>query len=37
VIRSDRRVGIVELTGQPSDDAGYMAGIAAAAINRLAD
>lgn len=37
MIRSDRRVGIVELTGQPSDDAGYMAGIAAAAINRLAD
>lgn len=37
VIRSDRRVGIVELTGQSSDDAGYMAGIAAAAINRLAD
>lgn len=36
VIRSGRRVGIVELTGQPSDDAGYMSGIAAAAVNRLA-
>lgn len=37
VIHSGRRVGIVELSGQPSDDAGYMAGIAAAAINRLTD
>ncbi|NEB00410.1 hypothetical protein [Streptomyces sp. SID13726] len=36
VIHSGHRVGIVELTGQPSDDAGYMAGIAAAAVNRLA-
>ncbi|MEU1272561.1 hypothetical protein [Streptomyces sp. NPDC005799] len=37
VIRSGNRVGIVELSGQPSDDAGYMEGIAAAAINRLSD
>nr|WSY55123.1 hypothetical protein OG999_36655 [Streptomyces sp. NBC_00886] len=37
VIRSGHRFGIVELTGQPSDDPGYMKGIAAAAINRLAD
>jgi hypothetical protein len=36
VIRSGHRVGVVELSGQPSDDAGYMEGIAAAAINRLA-
>ncbi|MFJ9626231.1 hypothetical protein ACIRU8_00900 [Streptomyces sp. NPDC101175] len=36
VIRSGQKVGIVELTGQPSDDAGYMAGIAAGALNRLA-
>jgi hypothetical protein len=35
VIRSGNRVGIVELTGQPSDDAGYVAGVAAGAINRL--
>ncbi|MFF7970684.1 hypothetical protein [Streptomyces sp. NPDC007905] len=37
VIRSGHRFGIVELSGQPSDDPGYMEGIAAAAINRLAD
>ncbi|MGW2640911.1 hypothetical protein [Streptomyces sp. NPDC001348] len=37
VIRSGHRVGIVELSGQPSDDPGYMEGIAAGAINRLAD
>ncbi|MCD9879984.1 hypothetical protein [Streptomyces guryensis] len=37
VIRSGHRFGIVELTGQPSDDPGYMEGIAAAAVNRLAD
>ncbi|MFI7401604.1 hypothetical protein ACIBW9_14185 [Streptomyces sp. NPDC049541] len=37
VIRSGHRFGIVELTGQPSDDPGYLAGIAAAAVNRLAD
>ncbi|MEV6742347.1 hypothetical protein AB0N14_37915 [Streptomyces sp. NPDC051104] len=37
VIRSGHRFGIVELSGQPSDDLGYMEGIAAAAINRLAD
>ncbi len=37
VMRSGHRFGIVELAGQPSDDAGYMEGIAAAAINRLAD
>ncbi|MFF4356598.1 hypothetical protein [Streptomyces sp. NPDC001604] len=37
VIRSGHRFGIVELAGQPSDDPGYMAGIAAAAANRLAD
>lgn len=36
VIRSGHRFGIVELSGQPSDDPGYMAGIAAAAANRLA-
>ncbi|MGW2716104.1 hypothetical protein [Streptomyces sp. NPDC001492] len=35
VIRSGHRFGIVELTGQPSDDPGYMEGIAAAAVNRL--
>ncbi|MFF4398222.1 hypothetical protein [Streptomyces sp. NPDC001480] len=37
VIRSGHRFGIVELSGQPSDDPGYVEGIAAAAINRLAD
>ena len=37
VIRSGHRFGIVELAGQPSDDPGYMEGIAAAAANRLAD
>ncbi|MCW7942657.1 hypothetical protein AAW14_11505 [Streptomyces hygroscopicus] len=37
VIRSGHRFGIVELSGQPSDDPSYMEGIAAAAINRLAD
>jgi len=37
VIRSGHRFGIVELTGQPSDDPGYMEGIATAAANRLAD
>jgi hypothetical protein len=37
VIRSGHRFGIVELSGQPSDDPGYMEGIAAAAVNRLAD
>ncbi|MFJ6085723.1 hypothetical protein ACIQI8_30470 [Streptomyces sp. NPDC092369] len=37
VIRSGHRVGIVGLSGQPSDDSGHMAGIAAAAINQLAD
>ncbi|MEU9474515.1 hypothetical protein [Streptomyces sp. NPDC048191] len=37
VIRSGHRFGIVELTGQPSDDPGYMEGITAAAVNRLAD
>ncbi|MFS4092446.1 hypothetical protein [Streptomyces sp. AF1A] len=37
VIRSGHRFGIVELAGQPTDDPGYMEGIAAAAINRLAD
>ncbi|MFE1289920.1 hypothetical protein [Streptomyces sp. NPDC058751] len=37
VIRSGHRFGIVELTGQPSDDPGYMKGMAAVAINRLAD
>ncbi|GGX93107.1 hypothetical protein [Streptomyces anandii] len=36
VIRSGHRFGIVELTGQPSDDPGYMEGIAAGAVNRLA-
>ncbi|WP_042397211.1 hypothetical protein [Streptacidiphilus carbonis] len=36
VIRSGTRVGIVELVGQPTDDPGYMQGITAAAINRLA-
>ncbi|MER6421752.1 hypothetical protein [Streptomyces sp. NPDC001137] len=35
VIRSGHRFGIVELTGQPSDDPGYVEGIAAAAVNRL--
>ncbi|MFB7331330.1 hypothetical protein ACFC00_06750 [Streptomyces adustus] len=37
VIRSGHRFGIVELTGQPSDDPAYVKGMAAAAINRLAD
>lgn len=37
VIRSGHRIGIVELTGQPTDDPGYIKGITAAAINRLAD
>ncbi|MGV9251739.1 hypothetical protein [Streptomyces sp. NPDC003697] len=37
VIRSGHRFGIVELTGQPSDDPGYMEGITAAAVTRLAD
>ena len=37
VIRSGHRFGVVELSGQPSDDPGYMEGIAAAAINRLSD
>ncbi|GAA2502698.1 hypothetical protein [Streptomyces longisporus] len=37
VIRSGHRFGIVELTGQPSDDPGYIEGIATAAANRLAD
>ena len=37
VIRSGHGFGIVELTGQPTDDPGYVQGIAAAAINRLAD
>ncbi|MGW3209558.1 hypothetical protein [Streptomyces sp. NPDC001135] len=36
VIRSGHRFGIVELTGQPSDDPGYMEGITAGAVNRLA-
>ena len=36
VIRSGHRIGIVELVGQPSDDPGYMQGITAAAVNRLA-
>ncbi len=36
VIRSGQRVGIVELVGQPSDDPGYVKGIAAAALGRLA-
>ncbi|WP_306184790.1 hypothetical protein [Streptomyces sp. MK5] len=35
VIRSGHRFGIVGLSGQPSDDPGYMEGIAAIAINRL--
>lgn len=35
VIRSGHRFGIVELAGQPTDDPGYMEGIAAVAINRL--
>jgi hypothetical protein len=37
VIRSGRRFGIVELTGQPTDESDYMYSIAAASINRLAD
>ena len=36
VIRSGHRIGIVELVGQPSDDPGYMEGITAVALNRLA-
>lgn len=37
VIRSGHRFGIVELSGRPSDDPGYMEGITAGAVNRLAD
>ncbi|KAB1985925.1 hypothetical protein [Streptomyces triticiradicis] len=37
VIRGGHRFGIVELVGQPSDDPGYMKGMAATAINRLTD
>ena len=37
VVRSGHRFGIVELTGQPTDDPAYVAGIAAIAINRLTD
>ncbi|WP_225850256.1 hypothetical protein [Streptomyces sp. HPF1205] len=37
VIRGGHRFGIVELSGRPSDDPSYIAGIAAAALNRLAD
>ncbi|MCX5286548.1 hypothetical protein [Streptomyces sp. NBC_00183] len=37
VIRSGHRFGIVELSGQPSDDPGYMEGITAGAVNRLGD
>ncbi|NJP47963.1 hypothetical protein [Actinacidiphila epipremni] len=36
VLRSGERVGIVELTGQPSDDPAYIAGLTAAALARLA-
>ena len=36
VIRSGHRFGIVELSGQPTDDPGYMQGIAAGSINRMA-
>ncbi|WP_371480658.1 hypothetical protein [Kitasatospora sp. NBC_00315] len=36
VVRSGRRIGIVELVGAPSNDPGYMKGITAVAINRLA-
>jgi hypothetical protein len=35
VLRSGTRVALVELTGQPTDDPGYVAGIAAAALHRL--
>ncbi|SNX62695.1 hypothetical protein SAMN06272735_4482 [Streptomyces sp. TLI_55] len=35
VIRSGHRFGIVELTGRPSDDAGYLKGLTAAAVDRL--
>jgi len=37
VIRSGHSFGIVEVTGQPTDDPSYIEGIAAAAINRLTD
>ncbi|MHA6757645.1 hypothetical protein [Streptacidiphilus sp. PAMC 29251] len=37
VIRSGQRFGIVELTGQPTNDPSYIKGITAAAINQLAD
>jgi hypothetical protein len=36
VIRSGHSFGIVELAGQPTDDPGYMEGITAIALNRLA-
>lgn len=37
IIRSGHSFGIVELTGQPTDDPSYVEGITAAAINRLSD
>jgi hypothetical protein len=36
VIRAGTYTGIVELTGQPTDDPSYVSGIAAAAVGRLA-
>ncbi|MFC1435501.1 hypothetical protein ACEZDB_33160 [Streptacidiphilus sp. N1-3] len=36
VIRSGHRVGIVELTGQPTNDPTYIEGITATALNQLA-
>lgn len=35
VLRSGTRVAVVELTGQPTDDPAYVAGIATAALRRL--
>ncbi len=35
VLRSGTRVAVVELTGQPTDDPAYVAGIATAALHRL--
>jgi hypothetical protein len=36
VVRSGQRIGIVELVGAPGNDPGYMKGITAIAVNRLA-
>jgi hypothetical protein len=35
VVRAGARVGVLEVTGQPTDDPGYVQGLAAAAVDRL--